>query len=556
MRPVLSLPWLLFLLVCLRLPDFFVPYYNIDELTNSLTANIILDGRLAYEDFIGNTYLLTHYFYVAVIWLFGRNDFLPLRLANLVWVVATALAIFAAGREFTQKREGGLWALLCYLFVSVCFYSKDYRAVLSESLSLLPLSLAAFFVFRSLRRDTTWELLAAGFLIGIAGLFKAPAAIMILPLWCTLFFREEGPKLKMFAASGLGLALALFLPLLFAETIHEGVMRMIGRIGRTGRFYIGAYEDLPVLYWGFKYLIRTAGIAVAAPTVWFFAFRTLRREFVLRAGGSFFEKQRLEILFLFFWLLSNWLIVSIGKRVFFHYFVFLIPPLALLAVPYAMEMWDRVKKSTPLLRFLFVFAFVFPPIAWSVEAIYGWSISRPDLSAVIDHVKETTSPTDRIYVWGVAPQIYFFSKRDPATTFFFADTLAGTSPGSPGMEQRKATNNRQRVGETLLKDMAPTPERNREGIPLTGDEALGIFERELFSDEEVLHSIENPFWKIVLGDFTKTPPVLFLDTAPTGIRSFDKFPLSKYELLLRLLKQKYRYETTRNGVMIYRLRER
>ena len=221
MRPRFSLPWLLLLLVLLRLPDFFVPYYNIDELTNALTANILLDGRLAYEDFIGNTYLLTHTFYVVIAWLFGRNDFLPLRLANLLWVLATAGAIYHAGKEFTQKREGGLWGVLGYIFISLCFYSKDFRAVLSESLSLLPLSLAAFFIFRSLRRDTTWELLAAGFLIGAAGLFKAPSAIMILPLWCTLLFREEGPKLKMFLVSGLGLAAALLAPILFADSLHE-----------------------------------------------------------------------------------------------------------------------------------------------------------------------------------------------------------------------------------------------------------------------------------------------------------------------------------------------
>ena len=376
---------------------------------------------------------------------------------------------------------------------------------------------------------------------------------MILPLWCTLLFREEGPKLKMFLVSGLGLAAALLAPILFADSLHEGVLRMIGRIGRTGRFYIGAYEDLPVLYWGFKYLIRTIGFAVAAPTVWFFAFRTLRREFVARPKDPFFKKQRLEILFLFFWLLSNWLIVSIGKRVFFHYFVFLIPPLALLAVPYAMELWELLKKSSPFRRSLFIFAFLFPPIAWSVEAIYGWTISRPDFSAVIEHVTKTTLPTDRIYVWGVAPQIYFFSRRDPATTFFFADTLAGTSPGSPGMEQLKANRGKGSLGNILLKDMAPTPEQFGEGVPLTGDESRQIGEKELLSDDEILESIENPFWRIVLGDFAKNPPVLFLDTAPTGIRSFDKFPIEKYELISRLLKEKYRYEANVSGVMVYRL---
>ena len=50
----------------LSLPGLWVPYFNIDELTNALYARFINAGMVGLKDFLGSTYLLTHYLYALV----------------------------------------------------------------------------------------------------------------------------------------------------------------------------------------------------------------------------------------------------------------------------------------------------------------------------------------------------------------------------------------------------------------------------------------------------------------------------------------------------------
>ena len=536
----------------------FVPYYNNDELTNSLFANMILDGRLTLLDFLGNTYLLTHYFYAACTALFGRFNLFPIYAVNLLWCMATAAMFYVAGKELTGRKEGGFWAGIFYATASVCFMSKDYRAALSEGLSLLPLVTAAFFYFRAVRTGKPVNCLMTGLFIGIAGLFKAPAAIMISALWSSFFFMPSGPRLGFFVWSGLGLAGAVFAPLLFVGQPVEGLNYFLGRVERVQKYYIGAYENLPVLYWGFKYLLRTFLVAVSCPLVWFLAFRTLREELSFKKGNPDQFRKKFLVLFLFFWFLTNWFVVTIGKRVFYHYFIFMIPPMCLLAVPTILDWTDRLKKKTRavqrLWHVLLALAVLIPPAGYTIEAVIGLSPQRPNLSKVIDSVAAITHDGDRIFIWGMVPQIYFFSKRDPATTFFWSDTLAGTSPGSPAIEYVRATGNKLAFGESVVRDLLVSKQEKREIPPMEAKPVYGIGENELLSIGEILERIESPFWKKVFADFFASPPVLILDSSPTGIRGFSNFPIEKYELLKKFIDDNYSYDRTIDGIIFYRLK--
>ncbi len=519
-----------------RLPDLFVPYYNNDELTNSLFANMILEGRLTLLDFLGNTYLLTHYFYVACVALFGKFTLFPIYLVNIFWCMATAALFYKAGYELTGEKEGGFWAGTFYAVASICFMSKDYRAVLSESLALLPLAAAGFFFFRFLNQRKLNSIFWTGFFAGVAGLFKNPSAIMILAVWCLLPFLERGPRVAPFFTALAGFLLAFFAPLLFAGSLNEGIDRMIGRMEVVNRVYIRFYEDLPMIYWIFKYLFRTLLVALSSFLIWFLAFRTLHGKMAKRGA----------ILFLFFWLMANWLVVSIGKRIFYHYFVFLIPPICLLAVPAMLE-W---KKKT----LLFALLLFFPPLAYTVEAAIGLSPRRPNFDIIVSYIQGHTHPSDKIYVWGSTPQIYFFSKRDPATTFFWSDTLAGTSPGSPAMEYMKATGKTLTLPESIVRDLFVTPEERKKFDPVTPKSYHFISDSELLSIREMLDRIENLFWKKTFEDFFRTPPVLFIDTSPSGIRNFSAYPIEKYELLRQFVESNYHFEGNIGGMMVYRLK--
>lgn len=545
------------LVFVLRLPDLFVPYYNSDELTNSLFANMILDGRLTLLDFLGNTYLLTHYFYAAVTWLFGRHTLFPVYAVNLVWCGATAAVFYAAGKELTGRKEGGFWAGIFYATASVCFMSKDFRAVISESLSLLPLTIAALFFIRASKRDSLSLFFGAGFFAGVGGLFKAPAAILVFVIGLSLFFRPSGVKPGAFVAAGCGFAAAIFGPLLFIASPVEGFSRMVERVQRINKYYIQSYEDLPAVYWWTKYLIRTLLVAVSCPLVWHLAFKTVRG--AVTAGGKGPASGRKDlVLFLFFWFLASWFVVSIGKRIFYHYFIFLIPPLSLLASPSMLTLAASLKKlSFPARRartILVGAALLIPPAGYAIEAMIGLSPARPRLDALIRYVEDNTKTGERIFIWGSIPQVYLFAKRDPASTFFWSDMLAGFSPASPAMEYARVTGKQPDLGEAIVMDLLVSPAEKNEPAPLTREPIHPVSDAELLSTREVFEQIGHPFWKKTFSDFFNRPPVLFLDTQPTGLRGFGRFPVEKYLLLKKFLNDYYDFETVVENTVIYRLR--
>lgn len=536
--------------VLLRLPDLGVNFYNIDEVTNSLFANLILDGRLGLVDFLGNTYFLTHYFYVLCQKIWGPWDLTPIYAVNMFWSLATALTLYSIAKNITQRAQAGLLAALCFLAGSVGFFSKDFRAVISEGLSLLPASLAALCFIKSLSTAPNRYAFLTGVCAGIAGLFKAPAIVIILAAWICIVIWCEGRRVTMLLSSLLGLMIATLSPLALAPTLTEGWQHLSGHLSQTQNLYIGVYDQIPPIYWILRYLMRTALVGLAAPLIWYLATHTLR---ALIRGHHDTDELKTIVVFLFLWTLSCWFVVALGKRVFFHYFVFLLPPLSLLAALSFREFFaplTALKKRVILV--LSLITLLLSPVVFALEGRVGWSGKQPPLAKLIDHIRHATKEGEQIYVWGELHQIYFLSRRNPATTMFWSNLLAGTSPGSPAMEYMMTTGKRLSLVDSFQKDLKPSESQKRTMEPLGQDDLNLLEAQELFSFKEVLQHIQNPFWRQVMIDFQRAPPTLILDTSPTGFRGYSQFPIEKYELLKRFITQYYSFEKTIDSVMVYR----
>lgn len=380
--------------------DFIQPYYNIDELTNSLFANFIIDGRLNLFDFVGNTYIATHYMYVLFQYTFGQNDLTSLYIFKIFWTIITAKVLIHTGKEITGRYETGYWASLFYVLCSYSFLCKDFRAILSEPFSLLPLSLAAYTFFKHLNTKSKSMIFFCGFWIAIAGLFKAPASIMIIPVCSSILFRETNHRIRDILLASLGLSFGLMIPVFLTFDLHLGLDRLFRHVNSVNKFYIGAYENLPLLFWGLKYLLRTGLVAISSFVVWILAFKTLQSGLLSKNEEKLPVAEKSAILFLFFWALSNWFIVSIGKRVFFHYFIFLIPPIVLLAslsMTHLQDKWRALKseKNKRMYAAGFFFFLFLPTLIFSAEAALGISPRRPNFPNLIQFIQETTKPKDR-----------------------------------------------------------------------------------------------------------------------------------------------------------------
>ncbi|MBF0104507.1 MAG: hypothetical protein HQM16_04175 [Deltaproteobacteria bacterium] len=584
----------------LTFPGLWVPFYNIDELTNTLFARFINNGDLSLKDFLGNTYLFTHYLYALVYQFVDTNTMLPMHIVHAIWKCLTILACYWAGKKL-EDSHCGLWCALFYCVYSTCFMSKDFHTPSAESFSLLPAMLCAGCVFaaidkgnilvpRNFKLDRARGHLShdegtlprlnqashlfyfiAGVFIAIAAFFKAPMGVVLVAACMMLIVRGELFS-KKFLALNLGFLLIFVLPPLFVSPFGDGLRLMLEKINETNAVYIQFHEDVSFIYWFFKFLIRTLMVLGACFCLSLFAVYALRMVFV------FSEKRKLQwqkFFFIIVWLILIWFAVAIGKRVFYHYYVFLLAPLSLLAgagINHFDTRWGvfcrsgdpdpEMQPQAGYSRHLFlgfvrrhlVFFMVLSAVIFFIEGAFNISTMPGNFNKTIRYIRENTRETDHIYVWGNIPQLYFYSERQPSTVYFWSDVLAGTSPGSPAMEYVRATNKQLRLKELLSKDfVAGAVEKEKQADDAVNPNMAAINETELFTVEELVERIDHDYWRKVFKDFLHNPPELFIDSSPANIRGFGYFSIHKYELLKRFVLDNYKLETVIDGLLIYRL---
>jgi hypothetical protein len=194
------------------------------------------------------------------------------------------------------------------------------------------------------------------------------------------------------------------------------------------------------------------------------------------------------------WAALSALAVCVGGRFFGHYFLQLELPLALAAAPVLQAMWARTPRRL-------VAAWALPAGFFFCVAVLP-SVSRrilnphdPDYQRIGAAVRARVGPDDTIWVWGNVPQIYFAADRRPGTRFSFCNYLTGLSPATPSEED-----------------------------PLEGSDA----------------AIARGAWPLASHDLAERRPLLIVDTAAAGYKSYAKYPMERYPLLARALAEHYR----------------
>jgi hypothetical protein len=132
---------------------------------------------------------------------------------------------------------------------------------------------------------------------------------------------------------------------------------------------------------------------------------------------------------LWLWLGSGVVAVSIGLRFFPHYYLQLLPPLALLATR-ALSSFGAERRR-----------WVLPVVALLGAATTMWffvpAVTNGDnhdtttALHVASYVRAHTAPDARVLVWGQAPEVYWSSARPSATRFATTGFVTGVSGGRP-----------------------------------------------------------------------------------------------------------------------------
>lgn len=470
-----------------RLAGLVFGVVNIDEAEFCTIGKMICGGALSYANIAEFKPPLVHLAF-APAGFFGGPSIVPMRVLSVLWVFATALVIAQCVREWTADELAARSAAFLSLLAGLC----EVPSTSAELLMDLPLALALLFFIRAEKTGKVRDDLLCGLCVGLASLFKHQGAILGVAFVCARlwgFARRERPfGLERY----LGLAAGFAVPWASAIAVWQAAGHLDDFVEWMVLRNLGYASQASLFSWSRAALAVVVCVAGTA-LPWALATReSLRRGDPIRRG-----------LVLALWL--TWLAVGAGGRFYEHYFLQFVPPLAILAAPSAAEL---LRSGSRRARAIALALALLPALGYT-----GYTLARglagnypnqqPGVIAVADWLRKNTAPTERIFVWGHAPQIYYLSKRPPGTRYLTAATqMGGFDPAH---------------------------------LPPGFDAGAHASRRDL---------------DLLMRDLRQTD--LFIDTAPANIHDWGRVPLAQFPELEAYVRANYRLVGSPGGALVYR----
>jgi hypothetical protein len=337
------------------------------------------------------------------------------------------------------------------------------------------------------------ELLGAGALLAAGFLLKQPAAIAAVPLGLYLCL----PRYR----SSRGYTLA--------DSLRQGALLSAGFFGTLGAVASVLHQQgilHDAVYWtitdhALQYMLWGRGIgntlafAVACFPLGAGAALSLRDDDLW--NGKDAERFALQG-----WLVVSAIGVVAGGRFYPHYYIQLIPPLAVLAAPYYAELWRNRRttlawwwsaRTTRAWLAVTVVAF------FLIHSTGLWLAGDRDETGL--YIQEHSSPDDRIFVWGQSPSIYLDARRRPASRYITTFPLTGYIFGPP------------------------------------------------LADVDTRDRIVPGAWSNLEQDLRSHPPAFIVDTE---VRAGARYPLAQFPTLARLVADRYHLVARTAEGLIYR----
>jgi len=469
--------------IALHAPSFVHRLMDGDEAVyGAIAALMNQGGRLYAEGGVDNKPPGIYWLYAATFELFGRYQMTAIHAVELVAIAATCGVLVAIGRTMLCRRAG----LVAAVLYGVLTASGNPRllAANSEVFMVLPLT-AAFLLL--LRRQWFW----AALLMVAGGAFKQVAAVEVLLLPAALVVLEPGPgriRGALLAAAGLAAGLAAGAALLAVTGSIPGFWRW------TVESLVGYASGnwTPANIWE-----RAQGslvpFALWGAFTWIAALATAAR------WRGLSPAERLAV----GWLALSFVGAMAAGHLAWHYFIQVMPPLALLAaLTIERALWrDSLRWAVAAVTLVGV---AIPAAYWFAFDIradpltYDWTGTPAQHEQVAAYVAAHTNAGDRVFVWGVWASLYVESDRVMATRF--PQFLSGYPRGS-----------------------GPPP--------VAWDTAPDV-------------------WPLVLSDLERNRPALIVDTSAAGWSDFT-YAMSEYPLLGDYVAAHYHQVATVDGVVIY-----
>ena len=426
-----------------------------DESYYSVVANEMLHGGLPYRDAVDRKPPLLFVVYWAVYRVAGFPNWPALHLAAVAWTLATMTVLFWLGRRLLSPRAGLAAAFLYGAFLP--FETLGNLAFNGEMLMNLPIVAALAVALRP--GSGKGDMLLAGGLVAVATLLKQPAGIALLPLGIYALHpgyrtaRHFGPMRAWVNAALVGVGFGLVMGSAGVILQHFGIL---------ADAWYWAVVDHDVPHGPLDLVFWRAAAWNGAQFALFCGPLLLGAWMSLRAKERWTHLQAERVALIAF-LVASAIGTAASGRFFQHYFLQLLPPLALLAAPALADLWSEPDVSAqPRLRAATIgWTLLSVLLSLGIE-VYDGLLRPPPVRPAVAWLSAHATPGERLFIWGQDPHYYLATGTRPASRYFAAFPLTGYVFGAPeSWDPNFGTSKRIAPGawDTLAKDFALHPPR-------------------------------------------------------------------------------------------------
>jgi hypothetical protein len=319
----------------------------------------------------------------------------------------TVLAVFGTARRFGGAKAG-LWAALLYAFFS-CGPLNQGSSSNTEVFLVLPMTAAAYFFMLAIDTGKKRPLIACGFCSGAALLIKPVALPAVALLFVAIFFLQSSRR----SVRGTTFNIASYLlPMISMAAVTFGYFA-----------YRGAWNEF--IYWNIIFPTSYLNSGVSGPGLQT-TLRQLTPELLVLATFAFpsalwllIIKRNIKSVVLAFLLPATCIAIWLPQKYFPHYFILLVPILAILA-----GIGLAQAFSVKGLRFFAATVLLLTFFYWASKELKFFAYYTPEMISLMKYgpqfveaqklayyLKERTQPGDYIFQWGLEPELYFLADR-------------------------------------------------------------------------------------------------------------------------------------------------
>jgi 4-amino-4-deoxy-L-arabinose transferase-like glycosyltransferase len=435
---VLVITWLLRM-------NYWDQPFQMDEGVYSYVGWGMLENLVPYKDVFDHKPPSIYVMYSLAFLLFGPTA-LSIKIFATIYSMGSVLAVFLVARRLAGSKAGCLAALLFGIFSSGP--RIEGGGVNTEIFMVLPYTLAAYSLLRAVETNERKHYLLFGLWTGLASTIKQVAVVnlfwvgayLLVCMWRAKNRKAVTHALKDAGLVAFGTTLA-WLPYCLYFYLKDALHHFYYWQVSFNLDYIaeghGAAPNFAVFWHQTKYILGENGILwllALAGIAW--KWQELRKSRVFGLESSTGDQQVGTWFIMSTWPLFSFLGVSLGGHFYGHYYIQIIPPLAVLGGVGLIKLSGQVRvRGIEILRSpvslvltllfakaLLLFVITDAPyyLSYNGDQISYHQYRTPLFSVtrfIGKYIREHTKPDELVYVWATNPEINFYALRKTPSPF-------------------------------------------------------------------------------------------------------------------------------------------